>query len=257
MSLGDFDMLSIENVIVKVKDKVILKDFNLCVAPGEIHALMGANGAGKSTIAKVLLRDTNYETSGNIFLNGKDLLAMNTTEVARSGVFLVQQNPLEIAGVSNALLIRTSLQEQGKDTSNVLEFNRKMTALCEKLQIPTSFVHRDVNFNMSGGEKKKNELLHMRMLEPSFLILDEIDSGLDVDALKLVSHSILEYYQKYKPSILVITHQKSLLSILKPTQVPVLNQGKIIKSGDYSLAEKIFEEGFSGAGVMASSDMHE
>lgn len=250
-------MLKIENITVKVLDKLILKDFNLEIKPGEIHALMGTNGAGKSTISKVILRDSHYTVEGAISLYGKDLLQMTTTEVAREGVFLVSQNPTEIAGVSNAELLRTALTDSGKNTMNILEFNRKLTDLCKRLEIPTTFVHRDVNFNMSGGEKKKNELLHLWMLEPSFIILDEIDSGLDVDSLKLVAHSILEYYESFKPSILIITHQKSLLEILKPNFVHILQDKKIIRTGDYSLAEQIFKEGYSGASIMTSGETDE
>ena len=244
-------MLQIKNLTVKVLDKIILEDFNLEIKDGEIHALMGQNGAGKSTIAKVILRDKNYEVvSGSILLNGQDLLSMTTTEVARCGVFLVGQNPIEIAGVSNAEMLRTTLTDQGKNNLNILEFNKKLTSLCEKLEIPTSFIHRDINYNMSGGEKKKNELLHMWMLTPSFLILDEIDSGLDVDALKLVGNSIQEYIETYHPIVLLITHQKALLDRIKPDHVHILNHKKIIQSGDASLAEKVFKEGFSGASII-------
>ncbi len=250
-------MLKIDNITVQVQDKILLKDFNLEIKPGEIHVLMGANGAGKSTLSKVIMRDLEYKVSGNIDLNGKDLLSMGTTDVAREGVFLVGQNPVEIAGVSNAELLRTALTDMGKNTMNILEFNRKLTDLCKRLEIPTSFVHRDVNYNMSGGEKKKNELLHMWMLEPNFLILDEIDSGLDVDSLKLVAHSILEYYEKFKPSILIITHQKSLLDIIHPDFVHILKDKKIVNSGDYTLAEKVFLEGFSGASIIIPGDAHE
>lgn len=250
-------MLLLENVSVKVEDKVILKDFNLEIKQGEIHVLMGSNGAGKSTLAKVILRDIHYEVEGKILFHGKDLLKMNTTEVAREGVFLVSQNPMEIAGVTNAELLRTALQDMGKNEMNILEFHRKLTGLCKELEIPDAFVHRDVNFNMSGGEKKKNELLHLWMLEPNFIILDEIDSGLDVDALKMVASSIKKYYEKFHPSILIITHQKSLLDILKPDFVHVLSDKKIIESGDFGLAEKIFKEGFSGASIIAPSEEHE
>lgn len=248
-------MLKIKNVTVKVLDKIILEDFNLEINPGEIHVLMGQNGAGKSTVSKVLLRDTHYEvTKGSITLNEKDLLKMNTTEVARAGLFLVNQNPVEIKGVSNAEMLRTALNDQGKKEQNILEFNRTLMALCEKLQIPTSFIHRDINYNMSGGEKKKMELLHMWVLKPNFIILDEIDSGLDVDSLKLVANSIKEYYEEYKPSILIITHQKSLLDIIKPHFVHVLSSKKITQSGDYELALKIFKEGFSGASIIDKRD---
>lgn len=248
-------MLKIENLTVQVLDKIILEYFDLEINSGEIHALMGHNGAGKSTITKVLLRDTNYEvTSGSILFNQEDLLKMNTTEVARKGIFLVSQNPVEIKGVSNAEMLRTSLIDQGKNDLNILEFNRKMTNICEKLGIPKEFIHRDINYNMSGGEKKKMELLHMWMLEPKFIILDEIDSGLDVDSLKLVANSLKEYYETFKPSILIITHQKTLLDILKPDYVHILENKKIGRTGDSLLAEKVFKEGFSGASIIDKSD---
>ncbi len=244
-------MLQIKNLTVKALDKIILEDFSLELNDGEIHALMGQNGAGKSTIAKVLMRDKNYKVvKGSILLNHEDLLKMDTTEVARLGVFLVGQNPVEIEGVSNAEMLRTTLNDQKKNDLNILEFNKELTHLCEKLEIPSSFIHRDINYNMSGGEKKKNELLHMWMLKPHFLILDEIDSGLDVDALKLVGNSIKEYIEEYHPMVLIITHQKTLLDIVKPDKVHVLNHKKIVQSGDYLLAEKIFKEGFSGASII-------
>lgn len=249
-------MLKIENVSVKNGEKVILENFTLEIKPGEIHALMGQNGAGKSTIAKVLLRDAHYDVSGSISFHDKNLLLMNTTEVAREGIFLVMQNPIEIAGVTNAEVLRTALNDRGMNTGNILEFNRELTEHCKRLELPTSFIHRDINYNMSGGEKKKNALLHLWMLKPNFLILDEIDSGLDVDSLKKVSHSLLEYYETYHPSILVITHQKTLLDILKPQFVHILQDKHIAKSGDFSLAEQIFKEGF-GASTMRGGEKNE
>ncbi len=251
-------MLKITDVTVKVLDKTILDHFNLEIKPGEIHALMGPNGAGKSTITKVLMRDPAYQiTKGSIIYDDQDLLSLTTTEVARLGMYLISQNPIEIAGISNSEMLRTALTDMGKMNMNVLEFHRKMTSICEKLNLPKDFVHRDINYNMSGGEKKKMELLHLWMLEPKFIILDEIDSGLDVDSLKLVAHSLLAYYEQYKPSILIITHQKSLLDILKPQYVHVLRNKQIVKTGDYNLAKTIFLQGFSGAGIMSESDNHE
>lgn len=251
-------MLKISNLIVKVLDKIILDDFNLEIKPGEIHALMGPNGAGKSTISKVLLRDSSYQiTKGNIILNEKDLLKMNTTEVAREKVSLISQNPIEISGVSNAEMLRTSLNDQGNKDMNVLEFNRYLISLCEKLNISKDFIHRDINYNMSGGEKKKMEILHMWVLKPKFIILDEVDSGLDVDSLKIVANSIREYYEEYKPSILVITHQKTLLDIVKPDFVHVLNNKKIDKTGDATLIEKVFNEGFSRVSTITRSEDNE
>lgn len=251
-------MLKISNLTVSVLDKSILEDFNLEIKSGEIHALMGPNGAGKSTISKVIMRDATYEvTNGNISYGEKNILSMSTTDVAREGIFLVNQNPIEIEGVTNAEMIRTALTDAEKNNMNILELNRKMTNICNKLNIPTSFIHRDINYHMSGGEKKKNELLHMWMLEPKFIILDEVDSGLDVDSLKLVANSILDYYEEFKPSILIITHQKSLLEILKPQFVHVLSNKKIIETGNYDLALDIFKNGFSGAGIIVESDGNE
>lgn len=250
-------MLKINDLTVKVSDKCILEHFNLEIKEGTIHALMGPNGAGKSTISKVIMRDPTYETKGSIFYNEKDLLAMSTTEVAREGIMLVNQNPMEVEGVTNAEMLRTALTDMEKNDMNILEFNRKLTSICEKLKIPTSFIHHDINYNMSGGEKKKNELLHLWMLEPNLILLDEIDSGLDVDSLKIVAHSILEYYKKFHPAILIITHQKSLLEILKPDYVHVLKSGKIEKTGDYNLALDIFKNGFSGASIMSEEESHE
>ena len=251
-------MLKIKNITVKVLEKVILNDFSLEIKPGEIHVLMGTNGAGKSTIGKVLMRDLDYEiVKGDITYKEESILDKTTTEVARLGFFMVSQNPVEIAGVSNAEMLRMALMDRGLDNFNVLKFNQQMVELCQKLEISKDFVHRDINYNMSGGEKKKNELLHLWMLKPSFIILDEIDSGLDVDALKLVASSIREYYVENKPSILVITHQKSLVEMIKPDYVHVLKDGKMVNSGDFRLAEKIFKEGFFGASEMTESDKNE
>ncbi len=251
-------MLKIKNLTVTVLDKTILEHFNMEIHAGEIHALMGKNGAGKSTIAKVIMRDPSYKIkSGTIFYQEQNLLEMTTSEAAQSGIFLVNQNPIEIEGVTNAEMLRTSLNDAGKNDMNILEFNRKLVNLCNQLHLPTSFIHRDINFNMSGGEKKKNELLHMWMLEPQCIILDEIDSGLDVDSLKLVANSILEYYNQYKPAILIITHQKNLLDILKPDFVHVLDNKKIVQTGDYQLALDIFKNGFSRTSIISESDQNE
>lgn len=251
-------MLKIENLTVQVLDKIILENFNLEIKPGEIHFLMGQNGAGKSTISKVLLRNNNYEVrKGSISYQDKDILKLTTTEVARLGLFLVEQSPIEIEGVSNLEMLRTTLTDQGKCDNNVLEFNKRMKELCENLGIPKNFINRDINYNMSGGEKKKMEILHMWMLQPNFIILDEIDSGLDVDALKIVANSILNYYKKFKPSILIITHQEALMSIIKPDFVHVLADKKITESGSLELAEKIFKNGFSGASIMDRGTPHE
>ena len=249
------DMLKINDLTINVGDKCILDKFDLEINSGEIHALMGPNGAGKSTIAKVILRDINYEIkNGTIIFENEDLQKLNTNEVAKRGIFIVSQNPMEIEGVTNAEMLRTSLNDMGKNNLNILEFNKKMVKICENLNLPKSFIHRDINYQMSGGEKKKNELLHLWMLEPKFIILDEIDSGLDVDSLKIVANSLLDYYKKYKPAILIITHHQQLLDILKPNFVHVLKNKKIIKEGKYELALDIFKNGFSRVNIMSEDD---
>ncbi len=249
-------MLKIDNITVKVNDKIILEDFSLDIESGSIHALMGHNGAGKSTLAKVLLRDKDYEVvSGSITYNGEDLLKLETYEVARSGIFLVSQNPIEIAGVTNAELLRTALSDRGVEL-NILEFNNQLKSICKKLEIPDTWIHRDINYNMSGGEKKRAELLHLWTLKPKFIILDEIDSGLDVDSLKLVANSLNEYYNEYKPSILIITHQKTILEYLKPNIVHILQDKKIKKSGSYELVNEIFTKGF-GASIIDNRGKNE
>ena len=170
-------MLEIKDLTVKVLNKTILENINLTINDGEIHVLMGPNGAGKSTISKIIMRDNHYSiTSGSITYNNLDLIKMNTTEVAKQKIYLVSQNPIEIDGITNAELLRTILKDNNELEENVLEFNRHLSAICEKLNIPKSFIHRDINYNMSGGEKKKNELMQMWMLKPKFIILDEIDS---------------------------------------------------------------------------------
>ena len=244
-------MLEINNLSVKVLDKEILHDFDLNIEDGEIHALMGPNGIGKSTICKTILGDSNYQiTKGLIKYNNEVLNDMSPTNRARLGIFLLNQNPITIEGVTNAELLRSVLSEKNNEQINIFKFNQEMTDICKKLDIPTSFIHRNINEGMSGGERKKNELLHLWMLKPSFIILDELDSGLDVDALKLVASSINEYYKEYKPSILIITHHIDLLNYIKPNYVHVIENGSITSSGDISLAKSIIENGYNKANVM-------
>ena len=244
-------MLNINKLNVKVLDKEVIKDFNLDIKDGEIHALMGPNGIGKSSICKTILGDSNYVVeSGSITFNGKDLLSMDTTSRAQAGIFLLNQNPIAIEGVTNAEMLRSALNVKLDGKLNLFQFNKEMLDICKKLDIPSSFIHRNINDGMSGGERKKNELLHMWMLKPSFIILDEIDSGLDVDALKLVSQSINEYYEQYKPSILIITHRIELLQAIKPEYVHMMKDHTIVKSGDMTLAEEINKSGYNKANVV-------
>ncbi|MBR1416408.1 MAG: Fe-S cluster assembly ATPase SufC [Bacilli bacterium] len=242
-------MLEINKLNVKVNDELIIKDFSLNINDGEIHALMGPNGIGKSSVCKTILGDSNYQVeSGSIKYNSKDLLSMTTTNRAREGIFLLNQNPIAIEGVTNAEMLRSVLSEVSNSPINIFEFNKELMAICKKLDIPSSFIHRNINDGMSGGERKKNELLHLWMLKPSFIILDEIDSGLDVDALKLVANSINEYYKEYKPSILIITHHPDLLEYIKPNFVHVMKDHTILKSGDFNLALDIAKNGYNNMG---------
>lgn len=237
-------MLKIENLTVSVNNKQILKDFSLDIEDGKIVGLMGPNGTGKSTICKVIMGDPNYIVeSGTINYNGEDLLSLPVNERSKRGIYLVSQNPIEIEGVTNAEMLRSALECRTGEKINFFEFNKKVTAICNELNIPASFIHRGVNEGMSGGEKKKNELLHLYILSPKLILLDELDSGLDVDALKDLASS-LKSYMNEDISILIITHHISILEYLKPDYVHVLSNGSIIKSGDYSLAKEIEESGF-------------
>ena len=239
-------MLTIKNLNVSVGEKEILKDFNLTINEKEVHAIMGPNGIGKSTICKTIMGDPNYiVTSGNIIYNDTDLLKLNVSERARLGIYLLNQSPIEIPGVSNAEMLRLRLNENNPNPISIFDFNKKMTSICEKLDIPKSFIHRGINEGMSGGERKKNELLHLWMLEPSLIILDELDSGLDIDSLKTVTNSLNEYLETHpKASILLVTHHEPLLTMLNASHIHIMKDGRIIKSGDLSLAKEIENQGY-------------
>ena len=238
-------MLKIKNLKVKINNKVILNDFNLNIKPNEIHALMGPNGVGKSTICRVLIGDDTYKISqGEITFNNIDINKLNPTERARLGIFLVSQNPIEIEGVSNALMLRTALSEINNEYVKIFAFNEELKQVCKSLKVSDDFIHRGINEGMSGGERKKNELIHMWILKPKLIILDEIDSGLDVDSLKLVANNIKLYLEKYKASVMIITHHNQILKYLHPNYVHILEDGKIIKTGDFELANEIENKGF-------------
>ena len=239
-------MLTIKNLSVSVGEKEILKDFNLTVNEKEVHAIMGPNGIGKSTICKTIMGDPNYiVTSGSIFYNDTDLLKLNVSERARLGIYLLNQSPIEIPGVSNAEMLRLRLNENNPNPISIFDFNKKMTSICEKLDIPKSFIHRGINEGMSGGERKNNELLHLWMLAPSLIILDELDSGLDIDSLKTVTNSLNEYLETHpKASILLVTHHEPLLTMLNASHIHIMKDGRIIKSGDLFLAKEIENQGY-------------
>ena len=241
-------MLKIENLSLKVEDKELLSNFNLEIKDGEIHAIMGPNGIGKSSICKAIMGDSKYEiTNGKIFYNDMDLTNMDTTARAQKGIMLINQSPLAIEGVTNADMLRMALANREGHSVDLYKFNKKIQEVCKRLDIPASFIHRSINDGMSGGERKKNELMHMWMLEPKFLILDELDSGLDVDALKVCANSIMDYYESQNKtvSILIITHHSNILDIIKPDFVHIIKDKHISFTGDISVAKKIEENGFN------------
>ena len=239
-------MLNIKDLTVFADNKEILKNFDLNINDGEIHCIMGPNGVGKSTICRAILKDPNYSiTNGNITYKEKNLKDLTTTEISRLGIMMISQNPIAIEGVTNAEMLRLALSEKTNEHIDIFKFSKEANAVCEKLSIPKNFLHRDINDGMSGGERKKNELLHIWMLKPDFLILDEIDSGLDVDALKVVAESLNEYHKETKCSILLITHNPKLLSMLKPDYIHILKDKKIKKTGDASLSNIIEDTGFT------------
>ena len=240
-------MLEIKDLSVKVENKLVLDKFNLTINDGETHVIMGPNGVGKSTLTKVIMADSNYKViNGDIIYNGKSILKLKTDERARLGIFLAMQNPLEIDGVTNSDFLRTALSSKEKKNINLYSFIKKIDKAKEDLKMPDEMVHRSVNKGFSGGEKKKNEILQMKMLEPEFIMLDEIDSGVDVDALKIVGDNI-NMYKKDHPSssYLIITHYTHLLKYVKPDLVHVVKDGKIVETGDYNLATKIENNGFN------------
>ena len=237
--------LEIKHLSVKIENKEILKDFNLAIKEGEIHVIMGPNGTGKSTLSKVIMGDKNYEiTKGSIVYKDKEIQNMEPNQRAHLGIFMAMQMPTEIEGVSEADFLRTALHEKEKDKFHLMHFIRKQEEIVKKLSMDKNMIHRSLNVGFSGGEKKKNEILQMYLLEPSFVILDEIDSGLDVDSLRIVGESIMDYYNEKKPAILIITHYQRLLEFIKPHFVHIMENGCITKTGDASLVKQIENKGF-------------
>ena len=239
------NILKIENLTVSIDSKTILKDFNLEVKKGEIHVLMGPNGVGKSTLTKVIMGDPSYKIEkGNIFYNKTLINEMSVDERSRLGIFLGMQLPPEIEGVTNADFLRSTISLREKENFKLFDFIKKLNHTVENLSMNKSMIHRGVNQGFSGGERKKNEILQMYMLNPSLIMLDEIDSGLDVDSLKIVGQAVTNYFKQSNPGIILITHYKRLLDYIKPTHVHIIKDGKIIKTGDYKLALEIEKEGF-------------
>ena len=237
--------LKIENLTVEIGGKTILKDFNLEIKSGEIHAIMGPNGTGKSTLTKVIMGDTNYKiVKGKIIYNGKIINKMPVNERAKLGIFLGMQMPVAIEGVTNADFLRSALRAKEGDNFKLLSFIKDVDVLTKKLHMNSEMIHRGINDGFSGGERKKNEILQMSILKPNVVLLDEIDSGLDVDSLKLVGESVMDYYNEKRPAILLVTHYHRLLDYIEPDFIHIMNDGHIVLSGDKNLALKIEDEGY-------------
>ena len=240
-------MLEIKNLKASINNKDILKGLNITIKPGELHAIMGPNGSGKSTLANVLSGKNGYEISGELKYQGKNLKEISIDERARKGIFLAFQYPTEIPGVNTNNFLKTSLNKvrkaKGKKELDTLSFLKLLKEKSSELGIDEKMLSRQLNVGFSGGEKKKNEILQMKILDPNLIILDETDSGLDIDALKIIADGVNSSRDK-KKSFLVITHYQRLLNYINPDFVHVLSDGKIIKSGCMELAEELEKKGY-------------
>ena len=240
-------MLEIKNLKASINNKDILKGLNITIKPGELHAIMGPNGSGKSTLANVLSGKNGYEISGELKYQGKSLKEISIDERAQKGIFLAFQYPTEIPGVNTNNFLRTSLNKvrkgRGEKELDTLSFLKLLKKKASELGIDEKMLSRQLNVGFSGGEKKKNEILQMKVLDPKLVILDETDSGLDIDALKIIADGVNSSRDK-KKSFLVITHYQRLLDYIKPDFVHVLFDGKIVKSGRMELAEELEKKGY-------------
>ena len=240
-------MLNIENLKAKIDNKEILKGLNLNINPGEVHAIMGPNGSGKSTLSNILSGKKGYEIDGTVSFEGENLLELETEERAHKGIFLAFQYPLEIPGVNTNTFLKTYINSikraRGEKELDAIEFLKLIKQKSLELKFDEKILSRQLNVGFSGGEKKKNEILQMSILDPKLSILDETDSGLDIDALRIVSEGV-NSLRNNKKSFLIITHYQRLLDYIKPDFVHVLKNGQIIKSGDYELAKELEKVGY-------------
>lgn len=238
-------LLKIENLTVQVEEKEILHNIHLDIRKGETHVLMGPNGAGKSTLGYTLMGNPRYEaTGGKIMFRGKDITKDSADKRAKEGMFLSFQNPLEVAGISLSSFIKNAVEQRRGSRIRMWDFKKELKKAMELLNMDESYALRDLNIGFSGGEKKKAEILQLLMLNPKLAILDETDSGLDVDAVRTVSQGIETYQKEKDGALLIITHSTRILESLKVDYAHILVNGKIIKTGDASLIEEINEHGF-------------
>jgi len=241
-------MLSIKNLQVAIEDKAILRGLNLDVGSGEVHAIMGPNGSGKSTLSHVLAGREGYQvTAGEVLFEGQDLLALEPEQRAHKGIFLAMQYPVELPGVNNMTFMRESLnairRARGEAELDAVEFMQRVREKARLVELDEQLLKRNVNAGFSGGEKKRNEILQMAMLEPSLAILDETDSGLDIDALRIIAGGV-NALRSPQRSIILITHYQRLLDYIQPDTVHVLVDGRIVRSGDKQLALELEEKGY-------------
>ena len=240
-------MLNIKNLKVSVENKLILNDLNLKINPGEVHAIMGPNGSGKSTLANVLSGKKGYKIQGEILFDESSINDIAVEERAQKGIFLAFQYPVEIPGVNTNVFLRTSLnsirKSKGEKELDTLNFLKLIKEKAKELGIDEKFLSRQLNVGFSGGEKKKNEILQMKLLQPKLSILDETDSGLDIDALKIVADGV-NSYKKKNNAFLIITHYQRLLDYIKPDFIHVLSKGKIVKTGSAELALELEKSGY-------------
>ncbi len=256
-------MLSIKNLSVKVNEKEVLNNFNLEIDDGSVHVIMGPNGVGKSTLSRVIMGDSNYiVTKGSIIFNGEDIKNMAVDVRSKLGIFLAMQYPMEIDGVSNQDFLRTAISSHEGKKIGLYDFIKRCEAASDDLKMDKNLIHRSLNVGFSGGEKKKNEVLQLKLLKPSFIILDELDSGLDVDSLKIAASNIAKYKKENpKTSLLIITHLPKILDYIKPDYVHIVANGKIVKTGNYDLAMEIEKNGYndylSEPNIMLEDNNHE
>ncbi|MBQ9036495.1 MAG: Fe-S cluster assembly ATPase SufC [Erysipelotrichaceae bacterium] len=237
--------LKIENLHVSVENKEILKGVDLVVNPGEIHALMGPNGNGKSTLLMTIMGHPKYTvTEGSIYFGDQNVLEMSVDQRSKAGLFIAMQNPQEVPGVTNSDFLKAAVNAHRDEPIKLFQFIRLLDKTIEEVGMKSDMAHRFLNEGFSGGEKKRNEIIQMKLLKPSLAMLDELDSGLDVDALKVVADNVNELYRENNMGMIIVSHYERFYELIKPTHAHVLVNGRIVKSGDHELAKKIDAEGY-------------